>query len=148
MILSDLLTAIHEETQEVLEYEIWLASRSRDGKRLDGKQVYLHNIGQIQIDEDNDEDKLKLIPLAFLDDTDASIEDLRKVANVLQWAKTHGECREDFVLYGVERKGTLTDGRTISLNVPLVGSLVDYDACQFWLLCYPKEHWPKEWFAT
>lgn len=139
MIVSDLLEDARKAGELSGGLRVLLATRTVDGVEMEAGRVQLRDAGQIQIDPSSGE--VDVLPTAYMDDPGPClcIADFRRL--VSEQPDVAG-----FALTGVTRYKQLADGGRVSLTQQALGTHILPEQGEIWLLLYPEEHWPRQWF--
>jgi len=132
VIVEDLLNDI--ELSKQCDYQLVLATKTVNGKRIDEPGAQLRTVGAIELDDSDNE--LKFVP-NYMPSEEGSIA----IATVLDLNNILRDSHKAHIVFGVDRRKELPDGSKASLNMPLVGTYFDDEDQEVWLLQGPIEQW-------
>lgn len=139
MILADLLNDARKLPDEGASLPVLLATRTVNTELLPAGKVQTRDVGVLQIDESAEE--IDILPVCFLD----SQKPCLIISDVLHQLSDRPELG-DFALSAIDRLKDLSDGGTVISTLPVIGTYIPPDGSEIWLLQYPEEQWPDEWF--
>jgi hypothetical protein len=139
--LSDLLNDARNACDTAGDFRVLIATRTVDGVELEPGRVQVREAGEARIDPSGGE--VDLLPVEFMDEPGRCLT----VAAVQHLVSGKPEAAE-FVLTGATGMIALPDGSTALRTAQALGTYVLADRSEIWLLLYPEQQWPRDWFGT
>jgi hypothetical protein len=132
VVIDDLLDDIVRSAQP--DYRLVLATKTIKGALIQDAGVQVRDVGCVEFDES--ESILRFVP-GYMSGEQGNIQvktaqDLR---NAIKSASV------SYQLLGVDRRKERPDGSMASLTVPVVGTYIDTEDKEIWLLQAPIEQW-------
>lgn len=135
MILSDLLNDADKAGDAAGAFRILLATRTVDGQLLEPGQVQISDAGVLQVDASAGE--IDVLPSRFMDPEGECV-----TMAVVRRLVVDQPGIADYTLTGVIGFKRLADGGNAQRTNPIIGTYVQAEDQEIWLLLHPQEQWP------
>jgi hypothetical protein len=141
VILSDVLKDKRKYPELSGDWRLALATRTQIGDNVPDGMVKVLDIGEFQIDVSAEE--IDILPTCFMTEGTLGL----KLYELLAIIEASPELA-DFQLSGVTGVKHLADGGRAQRSNAIVGSYLQPESQEYWLLLAPESQWPPHWFVT